>query len=92
MSYFMAEFKGIDVWQHQWLINWEKVKNSGVQFVMLRAGYGQNLNQKDKCFERNYFCVKAAGIPAGSYHYSYAKSVEDAKKEAELFLNIIKGK
>lgn len=34
--------KGIDVSQWQGNIDWQKVKGAGVQFTMLRAGYGRN--------------------------------------------------
>lgn len=83
---------GIDVSRHQGYINWNKVKASGVDFAMIRAGYGKYESQKDPNFESNYQNAKAAGIKVGAYYYSYAKSVEDAKKEAEVFLKIIKGK
>ena len=89
----MATYKGIDVSKHQGKIDWQKVKSAGVQFfAMLRAGYGRYDNQKDEQFEANYAGAKAAGIPVGAYHYSYAKTVEQAKQEAETFLAWIKGK
>ena len=84
--------KGIDVSKHQGAIDWQKVKNSGVDFAILRAGYGKYDGQKDEHFEENYINAKNAGIKLGAYHYSYAKSVEDAKKEAEVFLKWIDGK
>lgn len=83
---------GIDVSRHQGVIDWNKVKQSGVDFAMIRAGYGKYESQKDPKFEVNYQNARAAGIKVGAYYYSYAKSVEDAKKEAEVFLKIIKGK
>lgn len=84
--------KGIDVSRYQGEIDWKKVKASGVQFAMLRAGYGRFDAQKDAQFERNYKEAKAAGIPVGAYLYSYAKSVEDARSEAKVFLQWVKGK
>jgi len=84
--------KGIDVSKHQGLIDWQKVKGAGVDFAMLRAGYGRYDNQKDERFEENYANAKAAGVKVGAYLYSYAKSVDDAKKEAETFLKWINGK
>lgn len=84
--------KGIDVSKHQGKIDWKKVKNAGVEFAMIRAGYGRYDNQKDPQFEANYAGAKAAGIPVGAYHYSYAKTVEQAKSEAQIFLKWIKGK
>ncbi len=84
--------KGIDVSKHQGTIDWQKVKTSGVDFAMIRAGYGRYDNQKDECFEENYKNAKQAGVKVGAYLYSYAKSVDDAKKEAETFLKWISGK
>jgi len=85
--------KGIDVSKWQGTIDWEKVKQDGVDFAILREGYGkENPNQIDKRFEENYKKAKAAGIPVGVYHYSYADSVEDAKLEAEFCLKNIAGK
>ena len=88
----MAQYKGIDVSKHNGTIDWAKVKAAGVQFAMLRAGYGRYDNQKDERFEANYKGATAAGIPVGAYHYSYATTAEQAKQEAEVFLGWIKGK
>lgn len=84
--------KGIDVSKYQGNIDWEKVKNTGIEFAVIRAGYGKFDFQKDEKFEQNYSGAKNAGIPVGAYHYSYAKTVEDARLEAEVFLNWIRGK
>lgn len=85
-------FKGIDVSQYQQNIDFKKVKASGVDFVIIRAGYGKYANQKDPYFERHYKAAKAAGLKVGAYWYSYAASVEDAKAEAQTCINAIKGK
>ena len=85
--------KGIDVSYSQSVVDWDKVKSSGmVDFVLIRAGYGRELSQKDSQFERNYSECKRLGIPCGAYWYSYAKSAEEAKQEAKVFLQVIKGK
>lgn len=86
------EFRGIDVSKWQGNIDWNRVKASGVDFAILRAGYGSVSSQKDVTFEDNYQNAKAAGIPVGAYHYSYAKDVAGAKREAQTFLEWIKGK
>lgn len=83
---------GIDVSKYQGKVDWQKVKNAGVQFAMLRAGFGRFPSQKDECFEENYKNATAAGVPVGAYHYSYAKSAADAKEEARVFLSWIEGK
>lgn len=85
---------GIDVSQHNGNIDWGKVKASGkVDFAILRCGFGrEHIRQIDRTFERNYAECKRVGLPVGVYHYSYALSPEDAEKEAEFCLKLIKGK
>lgn len=46
-----AKYKGIDVSKWQGDINWEKVRASGVEFAMLRAGFGRCQGQNDTSFE-----------------------------------------
>lgn len=84
--------KGIDVSYSQGNINWSHVKADGVKFALIRAGYGRESSQKDSQFENNYAGCKSNGIPCGAYWYSYAKSAEEAKQEAKVFLQVIKGK
>jgi len=85
--------KGIDVSYAQGVIDWEKVKASGlVDFAILRAGYGKETTQVDTQFERNYAACKCLGIPCGAYWFSYAMSADEAKREAQVFLQTIKGK
>lgn len=84
--------KIIDVSTWQGNIDWSKVKADGVQGAIIRAGFGKVASQKDRKFERNYTNAKEVGMPIGAYWYSYATSVADAKKEAEVCLSILKGK
>jgi len=86
------EIKGIDVSIHNGIIDWQKVKESGVDFAIIRAGFGRFADQKDENFERNYDEAKAAGIPIGAYWYSYATTVEEAIDEAEVFVSLLSGK
>lgn len=86
------ELKGIDISKYQGTIDWQNVKGSGIQFAILRAGYGREISQKDKTFETNYKGCKAVGMPVGAYWYSYATDVDGAHKEAKTFLEAIKGK
>lgn len=84
--------KGIDVSKWNGNINWEKVRNSGINFAIIREGYGKkDPNQVDKKFKDNINGAKSVGIGAGVYHYSYADSVEDAVNEAQFCLENIKG-
>ena len=78
--------RGIDVSKHNGNIDWAKVKNAGIEFAILRIGYGMYENQKDAQFENNYKGTTNNGIPVGVYLYSYSKSVAEAEKEADVCL------
>ena len=92
-KYFGGEdMKGIDVSVHNGNIDWNRVKSAGIDFAILRAGYGRLASQKDERFEQNYSGAKAAGVPVGAYWYSYAMSEDEARLEADVFLSVIKGK
>lgn len=82
--------KGIDVSRFQSDIDWQKVKESGVQFAIIKAGYGKYAYQEDPCFEDNIEGAYNAGIPVGVYWYSYADTVAEARQEAEVCLTVIK--
>jgi len=84
--------KGIDVSRWQGDIDWKKVKTVGIEFTIIQAGYGRELSQKDEKFERNYSGCKAAGVPCGAYWYSYATSEDEARKEAAVCIEVLKGK
>ena len=86
------EKRGIDISYAQTSVDWAKVKAAGVEFAMVRAGYGRELSQKDSMFESHYAGAKSVGIPVGTYWYSYAKDVDGAKKEAAACLETIRGK
>lgn len=85
--------KGIDVSTHQGVIDWKKVKQSGIQFAIIRSGYGDVLSspgQIDKRFHTNMKQAIANGIPVGVYHFSYAGTEAAAKREADGVLALIK--
>lgn len=88
----MAEIKCIDVSVWQGNIDWTKVKASGIDYAIIRAGFGRETSQKDNKFEQNYTNAKKAGVKLGAYWYSYADSVTDAEKEAKACLSVLKGK
>ena len=89
----MSEVKGIDISHHQGDIDFAKVKAAGIGFAMIRAGYGweNQSEQTDQKFYQNYRKAVSAGLPCGSYHYSYATNPKEAELEADFFLKIIKG-
>ncbi len=83
--------KAIDVSKHQGLIDWLKVKNSGISLAMIRSGYGRYTSQRDPQFDRNVRECEANGIAWGTYWYSYATSAAQAQQEARCCLQVIKG-
>jgi GH25 family lysozyme M1 (1,4-beta-N-acetylmuramidase) len=86
-------YKGIDVSRYQGSIDFNKVKASGIEFVMIRCGTGYNQKAcKDVKFETYYKQAKAAGLKVGTYFYSYALTENQARIEAGWVLNWIKGK
>ena len=82
----------IDVSYCQTGVDYNKVKNSGIDAVIIRAGFGKESYQKDSEFETHYKNAKKAGLAIGVYWYSYAYSVAEAKQEAKVCLECIKGK
>ena len=82
------ERKGIDVSKHQGNIDWQKVKNAGVEFAMLRATYGTS--SVDLQFRKNAEECTRFDIPFGAYVYSYARNLNEAKDEVQLFIDTIK--
>lgn len=85
----MSEFYGIDVSVHNGTIDWNKVAASGKEFVMIRAGYGNSITQKDKNFDANINGALKANLLVGVYWFSYADSVEDARREWEVCSQVI---
>ena len=85
------QYKGIDVSSWNGEIDWKAVADSGVQFVMIRAGTGSRKGtvKKDTFFERNIAAAYENGILCGIYLYSYADSVESAIGEARALLDVI---
>lgn len=84
----MSTIKGIDVSTFQTVYNWNQVKNSGISFAILRAGYGRY--EEDETFAPNAKGATAVGIPIGAYWFSYALDVESARQEARKCLEVIK--
>lgn len=87
--------KGIDLSEHQGTVDFDKLKASGIDFVLLRAGYGsanKYPHQYDSKFEEYYKKAKAAGLGVGAYWYSYATDMNMAVDEAASFITALKGK
>ena len=84
--------KGIDVSGHQKKIDWEKVQKTDVSFAIVRCGYGNDQeDQDDSCWKYNADECTRLGIPFGTYIYSYALDVAEAKSEADHVLRLVEG-
>lgn len=84
---------GIDISHHQGNIDFQAVKNAGVEFAYIRVGRGDGIGAdyvEDTKFLQNIKGFNDVGIPIGVYFYSNANSKEDAKKEANWLMNKIK--
>ena len=83
---------GIDVSSHQTNIDWNAVKKAGVDFAIIRCGYGKDdQKQDDKYFNKNVAECERLGIPYGVYIYSYALDTKGADSEADHALRLLKG-
>ena len=84
---------GIDVSSYQGIIDWKKVKESGVSFAMIRIGfrgYGSGEIFEDKYFRRNVQGALANNINVGIYFFSAARDSAEAKEEAVWIADTIK--
>lgn len=86
------EMKGIDVSRWNGTIDWKKVKSCGIQFAMVRIGFGASNGglTVDPKFATNVNGAFENGIKVGVYLYAYAKTVDAAKTEADEVLKTIK--
>ena len=86
---------GIDVSKWQGDIDYEKIKEEGVEFVYIKLGGQNGIGGEyylDPKFERNIEGFKSVDIPVGLYFYSFANSVNQAKKDALWVVDQIKDK
>lgn len=85
---------GVDVSTWQDTIDWEKAKKAGVEFAMIRLGFGHNKKNQmvmDTEYKNNIENAKKAGIPVGVYFFSYAKDVYEAREQAKYVINTLNG-
>jgi len=88
--------KGIDISHHnndRGAIDFQKVKQAGYDFVIIKAGGAEVGYYTDSCFEKNYAGAKSAGLHVGAYYFTSAfTTAEQGRIQAQKFLDIIKGK
>ena len=83
------EFYGIDVSGENGEINWQIFDTSNLSFVIIRVTDKYGI---DKEYERNYAGARSKGLKVGAYRYSYAKTSDECKKEAENVIKALNGK
>ena len=88
-----ATAQGIDVSEHQGRIDWNAVKASGIDFAILRVGFGAPSfgGRVDYQFNRNISECERLGIPYGVYVYSYAFDNQQAADEASMVIDCLSG-
>ena len=86
--------KGIDVSKYQGNIAWKQVKDSGIEFAIIKAGGSDAGFYTDPTYEANYKNAKAVGMPVGAYYIvgPYCVSKEDGIADAKRFLKMLEGK
>lgn len=91
----ISKVYGIDVSYYQGNIDWKKVKNSGVEFVIIRVGYrgygSAGTLVEDPKFKTYLDGATKAGLKVGVYFYTQAITTAEAKAEAKFVLDRIKG-
>lgn len=84
------EYEGMDVSNWQGYIDYEAVRNAGIEVVYIKASQGSNI--KDAYFDINYENAKQNGVKVGFYHFLTATNEEEAQEEARFFSRVISEK
>jgi lysozyme len=86
---------GVDVSKYQADVDWQAVKDAGVDFVIIRCGfrgYGESgVLKEDERFREHLAGAQAAGLETGVYFFSQAVSEAEAVEEADFVLSLIEG-
>lgn len=95
VSYFEGEtYKGIDVSKFQGEIDWEQVKEAGIDYAIIRVGirgYTEGLIVEDEYFKQNIEGALAADIPVGVYFFTAAVNAQEAEEEAQFVIDMLQG-
>ncbi|SFB66505.1 glycoside hydrolase family 25 protein [Butyrivibrio sp. YAB3001] len=86
--------KGIDVSKHNGNIDWAAVKNSGINYAIIRCGYRGSSSGAlviDPLYYANMSGAQSAGISTGVYFFSQAVNEVEAVEEASMVLQLISG-
>ncbi len=85
--------KGIDVSKWNETIDWEAVKEDGVEFAIIRCGYRGSLSGSlilDPMYEQNIRGAIDADIPVGVYFFTQAVNEVEAVEEASMVISLIR--
>ena len=86
-------YYGVDISEHNGVINWNALKANDVSFAIIRASFGDAIaGREDYRFEKNIYDAYTNGMKIGVYHYSYSTTVNDARNEANHILSILNGR
>ena len=83
---------GVDVSSHQGQIDWTAVKNSGIEFAVIRLGYrgyGSGKLVEDEYAKKNLKEAKEAGLKIGAYFFSQALDIKETDEEIQFILNML---
>ncbi|MCM1122105.1 MAG: glycoside hydrolase family 25 protein [Eubacterium sp.] len=83
---------GIDVSKWNKTIDWEQVKDAGIEFAMIRCGYrgaSSGALVLDPMYEKNIEGAIEAGIPVGVYFFTQAVDEVEAVEEASMVIRLI---
>ena len=86
--------KGVDVSKHNGNIDWGAVRNSGIDFAIIRCGYRGSSSGAlivDPLFYQNIIAAQGAGLNVGVYFFSQAVNEAEAVEEASMVLELING-
>ncbi len=81
--------KGIDVSKWQGTIDWDAVKNDGIEFAFVRVGHGNTV--LDPYYKKNMTEANRVEIPVGVYYYSKAQTQEEAIRDAQFVIDNLQG-
>ena len=84
---------GIDISKWQGEVDFEKLRDNGVEFVMIKVAGQSEIDgeiELDPYFYSNIESATKAGLEVGVYFYSYARSSKEAKTQAKYVMNAIK--
>ena len=84
--------QGIDVSKWQPKVDWQKVKADGIDFAIIRVGfcYNNGALKLDSAFTQHIKGALAAGLDVGVYLYSYATTVQAARRAAQEVIKAVK--